>query len=363
MHTNSLSEFLKNGLAKIVVSVVFVFSIPLNAVSVRAASPEKNFVDYVNPLMDTLSCLPTANTYPVIARPWGMNFWTPQTMDMGNGCTDVHDDYRICGFKQTHQSSPRVNDYGQFSIMPVVGMKIAQTDRSSRISQKSETATPYYYSVYLADHDIVAELSPTERAVSFRFTFPESDESGFVVDAFDNGSYIRVIPEENKIIGYSTKNSGGIADNFRNYFVIRYDKDADFVKIWANGEVCDCDKRKDHHVSAIITFGTRRGEQIQIEAASSFISIEQAERNLLEVSSRPFDEIEAEGWEIWNSTLGVFDMDAEPGQMRTFYSCLYYSLLLPRKFYEYGEDGKPIYYSLSSGKILPGYMFADSNER
>lgn len=49
----------------------------------------------------------------------------------------------------------------------------------------------------------------------FRFTFPESNDSYVVVDAFDNGSYVKVIPEENKIIGYTTKNSGGVPENFK----------------------------------------------------------------------------------------------------------------------------------------------------
>ena len=38
-------------------------------------------VEYVNPLMGTQSTyeLSTGNTYPAIARPWGMNFWMPVT--------------------------------------------------------------------------------------------------------------------------------------------------------------------------------------------------------------------------------------------------------------------------------------------
>ena len=55
-------------------------------------------------------------------------------------------------------------------------------------------------------------MTPTDRAAMFRFTFPENEHSYVVVDAFDKGSYIKVIPEENKIIGYTTKNSGGVPE-------------------------------------------------------------------------------------------------------------------------------------------------------
>ena len=44
----------------------------------------KDYADYVSPLVGTQSSfeLSTGNTYPAISRPWGMNFWTPQTGKM-----------------------------------------------------------------------------------------------------------------------------------------------------------------------------------------------------------------------------------------------------------------------------------------
>ena len=109
--------------------------------------------------------------------------------------------------------------------MPVTGKVVFNQDkRASWFSHKAEVAKPNYYRVYLADHDVVTEITPTERAAMFRFTFPESDNSYVIVDAFDRGSYVKIIPEENKIIGYTTRNSGGVPQNFRNYFVVVFDK-------------------------------------------------------------------------------------------------------------------------------------------
>nr|MBF6607493.1 glycoside hydrolase family 92 protein [Flavobacterium sp.] len=184
-----------------------------------------DFADWVNPLMGTLSkpSLSNGNTYPAIALPWGMNFWSPQTGKMGSGWMYSYTDDKIRGFKQTHQPSPWMNDYGQFSIMPVTGkIRFTEDDRASWFSHKSEIAKPYYYSVYLADHDVTTEISPTERSAIFRFSFREGDSAHVVIDAFDKGSYVKIIPAENKIIGYTTKNSGGVPSNFKNYFVIRF---------------------------------------------------------------------------------------------------------------------------------------------
>ena len=118
--------------------------------------------DYVTTMVGTLSehSFSTGNTYPAIALPWGMNFWTPVTGKMGDGWAYRYDAHQIRGFEQTHQPSPWINDYGQFAIMPVRDAAMVDQDaRASWFSHHSETARPYYYQVYLADHDINAEIA------------------------------------------------------------------------------------------------------------------------------------------------------------------------------------------------------------
>ncbi len=176
--------------------------------SSSVAQAKKSVVDYVSTLVGTQSsyALSTGNTYPAIALPWGMNFWMPQTGKMGDGWAYTYTADKIRGFKQTHQPSPWINDYGQFSMMPTTGKRIFNEDeRASWFSHKAEQATPYYYKVYLADYDVTSEIAPTERAAIFRFTFPQSNASNVVVDAFDKGSEITIIPSERKIIGYNQK--------------------------------------------------------------------------------------------------------------------------------------------------------------
>ena len=163
--------------------------------------------------------LSAGNTYPAIARPWGMNFWTPQTGKMGDGWVYSYDSHIIRGIKQTHQPSPWINDYGQFSIMATTGKQVFdENDRASWFSHKGEECHPFYYKVYLADYDVVAEVTPTERAAMFRFTFPEAENANIIIDAFDKGSAITVDKENRTITGYTTRNSGGVPDNFKNYF-------------------------------------------------------------------------------------------------------------------------------------------------
>ena len=329
------------------------------------SSAIKNPVDYVSTLVGTQSKfeLSTGNTYPATALPWGMNFWTPQTGKMGDGWAYTYDADKIRGFKQTHQPSPWMNDYGQFAIMPITGGLVFDQDRrASWFSHKAEVAKPYYYKVYLADHDVTTELAPTERAVMFRFTYPKTKNAYVVIDAFDKGSYVKIIPEENKIIGYSTKNSGGVPENFKNYFVIQFDKPFTFTSgVKENNILPNETEVQGNHTGAIIGFATQKGEIVHARVASSFISYEQAELNLKELGKDSFDQLVTKGKDTWNREMSKVDVeDDNIDNLRTFYSCLYRSMLFPRSFYEIDAKGQVVHYSPYNGKVLPGYMFTDT---
>lgn len=328
------------------------------------AGGNRDYVEYVNPLMGSQSVhsFSTGNTYPAIATPWGMNFWTPQTGKMGDGWVYTYTDTKIRGFKQTHHPSPWINDYGQFAVMPIVGQpEFDEERRASWFGHKAETAKPYYYSVYLAEHDIVAEIAPSDRAAAFRFTYPKNDCSYVVIDAYDNGSYIKVEPDKRRIVGYSTRNSGGVPDNFRNWFVIEFECDLEFVNTVAENMVSEVLEQSGNHVGAIVGFRTSRGEQIQMKVASSFISLEQALLNLQEVKGSSFDQVCKAAKDKWNDVLGRVEVSGgTDDELKTFYTCLYRSTLFPRKFYELNEQGEVYHYSPYNGKVLPGYMYTDT---
>ena len=341
--------------------IAFLLLLPMTA---GAETPE-NPVDYVNTLVGTASkhSLSTGNTYPAVALPWGMNFWTPQTGKMGDGWAYVYWNDKIRGIKQTHQPSPWINDYGQFSVLPETGRLVFDDDeRASWFSHKAETATPYYYKVYLADYDVTAEVTPTERASVMRFTYPDAENAYVLLDAFDRGSWVKIMPEQRKIVGYTTRNSGGVPANFRNWFVLQFDRPFNTTAVFDKG-VRDDESLEvaSEHAGAAVGFQTRRGEQVCVRIASSFISLEQAERNLGEVAGRSFDDVMSAGYDKWNEVLGRIEVeDSDIDHLRTFYSCLYRSVLFPRSFYEIDAEGKPVHYSPHTGEVCPGYYFTDT---
>lgn len=320
------------------------------ATSIQAFSKESP-ADLVNPLVGTQSTfeLSTGNTYPAIALPWGMNFWTPQTGENGSGWQYVYTDNKIRGLKQTHQPSPWINDYGAFSLMPETGkLVLSDKERGSWYSHKAEIALPYYYKAYLADYDVTAEIAPTERAAILQFTYPATDEAFMVVDILDGKGMIEVHPELRRVIGKACNNHGGVPDNFANYFVIEFDRSFTLAE-------------SQDSVAGIRFSPTSRGEIITARVASSFISFAQAEHNLKELGSQTFTQIKDNGRDRWNDILGRFDVEgAEVDKDRTFYSALYRSLLFPRKFYEVTPENEVVHYSPYNGEVLPGYMYTDT---
>lgn len=349
---------------KIITLAFLLFPISLfsqTVVSKKINDPE----EWVNPLMGTQSKpeLSNGNTYPTIAVPWGMNFWTPQTGKMGNGWAYQYDADKIRGFKQTHQPSPWMNDYGQFVIMPVTGKtKFTEDERASWFSHKSEIVKPFYYSVYLADANVTTEITPTERAAQFRFTYPKTDSAFVVIDALNKGSYIKVIPSKQKIIGYTSKYARGpLPKNFKNYFVIYFSKPFSVAKTWkGNKLVADSLEIQSDHTGAIIGFKTSANEKVIAKVASSFISFEQAELNLKrELANDSFELTKQKAKMEWRKQLGKIEVEGGTvEQSHTFYSSLYRTLLFPHKMYEIDNKESIVHWSPYNGQVLPGHMFA-----
>lgn len=321
----------------------------------------KDPVTLVNPLMGTASSyeFSAGNTYPAIGVPWGMHTWTPQTGRNGDGWTYTYDAHKLVGFKQTHQPSPWINDYGCFSLFPVSGERPGYTEeeRASWFSHKAERATPYEYSVYLAEYDIEASFSPTSRACIFRIRYPSGAPASLIVDVMDRDGqtrkgHIRVDTVSGIITGYSVHEHGGTPDNFKNYFIICPDCDIKDYKLFDDG-TC----RITFLLSADKPYWT-----VEIRVASSFISPEQAALNLSgELDGKDYETVCREGKATWNKALSRIEIaGGTRRRQETFYSCLYRSLLFPRSLYEYDSLGTRIHYSPYNGQIARGYMFTDT---
>lgn len=322
----------------------------------------EDYVKYVNPLIgtDTSFELSNGNTYPAIARPWGMNFWTPQTGKMGDGWVYTYKSNQIIGFKQTHQPSPWINDYAAFSLMPSIGkLSVLEDERKLKFDHENEKAEPHFYSVILHEINTKVEFTVTERSSFFKFNFPKNENSNVIIDAFFKNSEIKIFPNENKIIGIARNNSGGVPENFANYFVIKFNRPFKKSGVWdGKGNIMSKKELIGEHVGAFVTFDTTNDVVVEAKVSSSFISHEQAWVNLNRElpDDKKFDEILSEGRRSWNNELSKIKVETDNttkglSDKIKFYSCFYRTILFPRQFHEYNKQGKQIHYSPYNGKI------------
>ncbi|PWK26850.1 putative alpha-1,2-mannosidase [Arcicella aurantiaca] len=338
----------------------------LAVIAFGQTAKQEKLLQYVNPLVgsDSRFDFSNGNTYPAIALPWGMNFWTPQTNKMGDGWCYQYASNKIRGFKQTHQPSPWINDYGAFSIFATTEKLVFdENKRESWFSHKAEVSKPNYYKAYLSDYNTTVEITPTERAARFRITYPQTDKAYLIIDGFFKNSMVKVFPKERKIVGYARNSSGGVPDNFKNYFVIYVDKEFEEIFGVKDGDIqVNVSEVESKHAGSIIRFKTKTNEQVNLKIASSFISAEQAELNLQsEIGNQTFDQLVEKGANSWNTQLNRIKVEGgSVDEMRTFYTALYHTMLFPRKFYEIGKDNKIVHYSPYNGKVESGYMFTDN---
>ena len=340
---------------------------------------QKDYTQFVNPLIgsDSSFKLSNGNTYPAIALPWGMNFWTPQTGEMGNGWIYTDKNSGLVGIRQTHQPSPWINDYGAFSIMPITGeLRVLENERKS--SYKNIKVSPHFYKVELTASKAILELTPTRRSAHFKIKFLDNSKSHIIIDAFFKGSEIKIIPEESKIIGIAKNNSGGVPENFANYFIIEFNKPFSDFGTWnGDGEIFPDNELSGPHVGSFVSFLNNESITVEARVSSSFISHDQAKINLnREIPSHQSFEITKKiAKDTWNDELSRIKIKTSSLQNNQnklnaknkaksdiikFYSSLYRTLLYPRQLHEYNDIGEQIHYSPYNGKIEVGPLYTDN---
>ena len=335
--------------------------------SVAMAQTQEDLTQYVNTLQGTHSNfgLSHGNTYPSTALPYAVHIWTPQTNVNGEGFKYLYEHDAIRGFGQTHQCSPWAGDYAVYSFFPEVGRLVVDpNERAAKFSHDNEKGLPHYYTVTF-DNGIKTEMSTTERGVHLRFSYPKQGDAWLIIDGYTAMSEIKIDPKKRRISGWVNNNRFvNHSENFRNYFVVEFDKPFEDYGTWENRHNDTYNKETEgtgRGFGAYIKF--KPGTKVQAKAASSYISYEQAELNLQRElgADKKLEQTKARGQKIWNQLLGRVRVEGGTDeQLRTFYSCLFRANLFSRKFYEIDEDGKPYYYSPYDGNIYSGYMFTDN---
>ncbi|OAS23087.1 alpha-mannosidase [Paenibacillus oryzisoli] len=327
-----------------------------------------NVLQYVNPLQGTASTFrfSNGNTLPLVARPFGMAAWSPQTDEAGKGWF-FHPSHRhFEGIRLTHQPSPWIEDYGHLTIMPQTGpLVISAAKRSSSFRSEEMSIKPDYFRVKLQRYNTLLELSPTERCASMRMTFDDQQGARVMVMPFDGESSITIDPERRRLTGYTRANSGGVPENFAMYVVIDFDCELDVQASGTFDELGNVSTQLHgigNRLGAHVGLRLPQSGEVNLQIGTSFISIEQAISNLSqEIGSKSFDLVRAEAAQAWEDMLNRIQVeDPDEDKLSTFYTCLYRVCLFPRMWYEWRNSDEMVHYSPYNGQIVPGPMYCDN---
>lgn len=316
-----------------------------------SASASENPLQLVNVLQGTAStrAFSRGNTLPIAAMPFGMAHWTIQS-DSDTAWMFQPGGRRLQGFRCTHQLSPWLSDYGQAVFLPVCGNPDPDPDRRScSWLQEQAILRPYSFRLKVPRYQAEIEMIPTERCALLRTRFEDGAQMALMVEIPGEEGSFEFDKAARTIRFTSTINEGGVPSNFATYYVVR------LAAPWDSADVRHLSK------SRVAILGYKTGTHLETRIATSFISFEQAERNLeREIATKTADQVRTEAETAWRSYFDRVEVQGgELAQRQIFYSCLYRALLFPRIWHEPDAAGNPQHFSPYNGKIASGVMYAD----
>ena len=318
-------------------------------VSCTAHQETKTYVDYVNPFIGTGG---HGHTYPGAVVPFGMIQPSPDTrIYEWDACSGYHySDSTINGFSHTHLSGTGCCDYGDILIMPTVGVQEyqwlgpnhQQTAYNSRFSHENEIASPGYYSVFLDRYGVKAELTASQRAAIHRYTFPKSDQSGFIIDLDYNlqgqrNHDMEIVVLSNTEI-WGGKRTSYWAPDQPIYFYMKFSKPFAYTLITDTVKLDGVDAYP--MSKALLQFETQPDEEVYVKVAVSAVDKEGAKKNLEnDIKTWNFNEVHRNALDSWNDYLSKIDIETTDDELKTiFYTSMYHTGLQPSIFTD--ADGR-----------------------
>lgn len=301
-------------------------------------------------------------TLPAVLEPNGMNFWTPQTQDTERKCKApyYYRDSLFQGFRNSHWIvGGCTQDYGSMTLMPLSGdLKCQPLERASLFSHDKEIATPSYYSAYLEDYAIKAEMTGRSRSAIFRFTY-DNDGIGHLVvnpNSDEGEGFIEIDTLRKEIRGYNPVHriyqGWGEPAGYNGYFIVSYQNEIDGFGIFQGDSIFpgQTSISKQEKIGAYISFKVNKGEKFLFKAASSFTNLSGVQKNLQEeIPHWDFEKVRTELSVIWEKQLGAIQVETDNNDDKEkFYGAFYRASFLPRTFND--VDGS--YPSFSKGSPI-----------
>lgn len=353
----------------------------------------KNLIQYVDPMIGTAKM---GHTYPGATVPFGSVQLSPETDTIAyslngkyNGevykyCAGYqYEDKTIVGFSHTHFSGTGHSDLGDFLIMPTTGKLqlnpgVASKPLSgyrSAFSHSTEKAEPAYYSVFLEDHKIKAELTATTRVGMHQYTFPKSDDAHIILDLtsgiynYDKKNVWTFVRVENDTLITGYRQTNGWARTRTVYFAMSFSKpiksygQAAQEKSVYRGFWGRFDQTKNfpemagQNLKLFFEFDTNDGEKIKIKMALSPVSSAGALENMKkETPNWDFEKVKKQSQEVWNTELNKIQIETiQKEDLVNFYTAMYHAFLGPTEYMDLDRNYKGLDMNVHKAENFTNY--------
>ena len=314
-------------------------------------------------------------TLPAVLVPNGQNFWTPQTQDTEKKCIApyYYKDTELQGFRNSHWIvGGCTQDYGSFTIATLGGkLRLQPEERATRFSHEDEVSHPHYYAVNLRDEHLKTEMTALSHSAIFRIT-PDKDEDIHIVinpNSDEGEGYVEIDTLRHLVYGYNPVHriyqGWGEPAGFCGHFVLDYSGElsfaipcshmpnpqygetpcgfVDFGVFSKEGKKPQGLSAKGSRSGAWLTFKGKAGKPIELRAASSFTSKENACDNLISETAGGygFDDLMRKAETVWCDRLHTIDVESKDvAKVNQFYGALYRASFLPREMSD-ADGGYP----------------------
>ena len=322
-----------------------------NNVENNIGKKKSSVTKYVDPFIGTGG---HGHTYPGATVPFGMLQVSPDNgISKWDWCSGYHySDSITIGFSHLHLSGTGIGDLNDIRFMPVnkdvdLTSKVESRDDipyKSAYSHLNEEASAGYYSVYLKNFNVKAELTSNLRTAYHRYTYKKKDTQSVVIDLgfainWDKtlASNINIV-DENTITGY--RFSKGWAKNQKVFFVAEFSKPIANYKLVKDGNYVETEKAEGEKIFAQLFFDAETGNQLEVKVSVSSVSIDNAILNIeANDKSFDFDKVKNEAIKIWDKSLSKIEVESKNEDLKTvFYTALYHTQIAPVTFSDVNRE-------------------------
>ena len=284
-------------------------------------------------------------TLPAVAEPHGMNFWTPQTRDTEHKCVApyYYEDSLLQGFRNSHWIvGGCTQDYGSMTLMPLSGtLRLQPDERATRLDHSTEVATPSFYSVTLPDEGIEARMTGTSRAAAFEFIYERPGVGYLVVNPNSDEAQgtITVDPARGEIYGsnpvHRIYQGKGEPAGYSGHFTVTLDRPITDYGVYTGSTSLPGLRTISHmpESGVWVKFDVSAGDTVGVRAASSFVDVDGARRNMAAElpPTATFASARSRLDSIWDAEFSKICVSGgDPSALDMFYGAMYRASLLPR---------------------------------